>query len=85
MFFFILKLFLKKKQFLNSLKTLCIFLFLVVLLYLQYFKMFSAILIKRQKNENFRTEKLSADQNFGRKNFRTKKNPKVFPSESFRS
>ena len=47
--------------------------------------MFLAILIKWQKNEKFRTEKLSADPNFGRKNFRTKKNPKVFPSESFRS
>ena len=44
-----------------------------------------AILIKWQKNEYFRTEKLSADPNFGRKNFRTQKNPKVFPSESFRS
>ena len=40
--------------------------------------MFSAILIKCQKNENFGTEKLSADSNFGQKNFGTKKNPKVF-------
>ena len=35
--------------------------------------MFSVIIIKWQKNENFRMEKLSADPNFGRKNFRTKK------------
>ena len=48
-----------------------------VVVVLQYFKMFSAILIKWQKNENLRTEKLSADPNFGRKNFWTKKNPKV--------
>ena len=41
---------------------------------LQYFKLFSAILIKWQKNENFRTEKISADTNFGRMFFR----PKVF-------
>ena len=61
------------------------FFVVVVLLNLQYFKMFSAILIKWKKNENFRMEKLSADPNFGRKNFRTKKNPKVVPSESFRS
>ena len=51
---------------------------------LQYFKLFSAILIKWQKKENFRTENLSTDPNFGRKNFRTKKKirkffrPKVF-------
>ena len=52
----------------------------VVFLNLQYFKMFSTILIKWQKNENFRTEKLSADPNFGRKNYQTKKKSKVFPS-----
>ena len=60
------------------------FFFDVVLLNLQYLKTFSAILIKWQENENFRTENLSADPNFGRKKFRIKKNPKVFPSESFR-
>ena len=58
--------------------------FFVVLLNLHYFNFFLAILIKWQKNENFRTEKLSADPNFRGKDFRTK-NPKVFPSESFRS
>ena len=50
--------FLNKKHFLNSLKTMYFF-FVVVLLNLQYFQMFSAILIKWQKNENFRTEKSS--------------------------
>ena len=58
---------------------------ILVFLNVQYFKMFSAIIIKWQKNENFWTDKLSADPNFGRKNFTTKKNPNVFPSESFRS
>ena len=53
------------------------------LVFIRYFLMFSAILIKWQKNENFRTEKLSADPNSGRKNFRTKKNPKSFSVQKF--
>ena len=38
-----------------------------------------------EKRKIFQTEKLLADPNFGQKNFWTKKNPKVFPSERFRS
>ena len=52
--------------------------FVVVLLNLHYFKMFLAVLIKWQKNENFRTEKLSADPNFGQKKVRKFFRPKVF-------
>lgn len=38
--------------------------------------------VKKLENQNFRTEKLFAKLNFGRKNFLTKKNPKVLPSEN---
>ena len=77
-FFFLIKIsiFLNKKQFLNSLKTLRILL-LLFLLNLQYFQMFSAILIKWQKN------KKKNRKTFGRPKFRTEKFSDKKKSESF--
>ena len=64
------------KDKIRSLKTM--YFFVVVLLNQQYFKMFSAILIKWQKNENFRTETLSADQILDEKKIQKFFCPKVF-------
>jgi len=47
---------------------------------LSNFSAFPSILKKLQKNQNFRTEKLSAEANFGRKFFR----PKVFVLNVFK-
>ena len=55
--------------------------FIVVLLNLQYFKMFSAILIKCQKNE----KKIWDGKTFGRPKFWTEKFSDKNKSESFRS
>ena len=82
-FYFVYKIVLIKDK-IKSLKN-SLYFFVFVSLNLQYIKMFSAILIKWQKKQNFRTETLSADPYFGQKNVLTKKYPNDFPSESFRS
>ena len=71
-------LFFKQKTVSKQFKNSMYFFVVVVLLNLQY--VFSDFNRKAEKRK-FSDGKTY----FGRKNFRTKKNPKVFPSESFRS